>query len=280
MQRGVSQKVITDRSQYPSQRAVEITGYLFNDGAAPIFFTIGTRFEFEMRVRESRSRKVVWTWSKNKVGPPTETIRVEPGQWREHREIWDRRDDSGKRVPAGTYEVELTHLPFTAPVTTQVYLMDRELPGGDPDPVPPPIRVRPPQPGGGGRLQSTIQADRSRVRAGESVRLTYTVTNPGALPVALDFSSGRQYDMEVRRRPEPNARYAAGALTVWQLSRGRSYTMALTRITLAPGERKLFTETWGVPGKLPAGIYDLVGYLPIRAGTNTAEALGTLSVIP
>lgn len=277
MQQGVSQKVNTDRSQYAPQRAVEITGYLFNDGTSPLFFTVGTRFEYEIRVRESRSRKVVWTWSKNKVAPPTSTVRLEPGQWREHRELWDRRDDSGKRVPAGTYEIELIHLPFSQPVTTQIYLMDREQPGGDPDPVAPPARIRPPQPGGV-RVQARIQADRSRIRAGETAHLTYTVTNTGDQPATFTFVSGRQYDMEVRRRPEPNARYAAGALTLWQLSRGRSYIMAFTRLTLAVGEKKSFTESWVVPAKLAAGLYDLVGYLPIAGGTNTAEAQATLTV--
>jgi Intracellular proteinase inhibitor len=282
MQQGVSQKIITDRTQYPPSRAVELTAYLFNDSPSLIAFAIGTRFEFELRVRESRSRRIVWNWSKNKKGPPTEVVRLQPGQWREHRELWDRRDDSGRRVPAGVYDVELIHVPFTVPVTTQIYLMDREQPGGEPRPTEPaPLepskRVLPPRPEGGS-VQATLQVDRKSVRAGESIRFTYTLVNTHSQPTTFSFSSGCQFDLEVRRRPEPNARYAAGALTIWRLSRSRSYLMAFTRLTLAPGEKKTFTESWIVPTGLATGVYDLVGYLPIVGGVNAAEALGSLTV--
>jgi Intracellular proteinase inhibitor len=128
-------------------------------------------------------------------------------------------------------------------------------------------------------MRATIQTDRSRVRAGETVRLTYTISNGGTQPATFSFSSGQQCDMEVRRRPEPNARYQAGALTLWQLSRGRFYTEALTRLVLAPGEKKVFTEVWVVPKTLPVGVYELIGYLTPMGGGGATQAVATLTVI-
>lgn len=270
MQRGLIQTVTTDRTQYPASRAVEITLRLTNNSSSLVAYRIAVRREFELIARESRTRTVVWTWSKGKPAPPAETIQLRPGEFREHRELWDRRDDSGRRVPEGTYELELIHLPFTQAVGTQIYLMERG--GGDREPNPPA-----PSPSGG--LQATIQAEPGRVRAGQSVRLTYTVVSTARQPLTLRFPTSCQCDMEVRRRPEPNARYRAGALTLWQLSRERAYLQAFTQLTLRPGERKSFTESWTVPANTPAGSYELVGYLPSPPGQKTAEATGTLTIL-
>ncbi len=275
MQRGLGQAVYTDRTQYPPSRAVEILVQIRNDGATSYSYQIGTRHEYEIRVRDNRSRKVVWTWSKGKSYPSSSIIRLMPGDVREHIELWDRLDDEGRRVPSGVYTVELVHAPFTGAATAQIYLMEREQPGRDNPPLDPPGRVQPPRQGV--RMQATIQPDKSRVRPGETVRLTYTVTNTGSQPVVFNFPSSCQCDMEVRRRPEPNARYAAGALTLWQLSRSRSYFMAFTKLPLAPGEQKSFTESW-VVGNLTPGIYELAGWLP-SGGTRSAEAAGTITVL-
>lgn len=276
MQRGLTQSIVTDQLQYSPQRAVEITLRLTNGGVSPVVYQIGVRREFEITIRESRTRRIVWNWSRNKPAPRTEQVRLNPGQWREHRELWDRRDNNGKRVPEGAYELELVHLPFSETVTTQIYLAER---GGRPDqgdPKPPQEKQGRPR---GPQLQATLQTDRRAARVGESVRLTYTVTNTGDQPQLLSFSSGCQYDMEVRRRPEPNVRYREGALTVWQLSREKFYTASFTRLSLAPGEKKVFTESWTVPAGTPPGIYDLVAYLPAPSPQKSAEAVGTLTIV-
>ncbi|MBB6048309.1 BsuPI-related putative proteinase inhibitor [Armatimonas rosea] len=274
MQRGLTQNIVTDRSQYPPQRAVELTVRLTNGSPSLVTYQIGVRREYEITVRDSRTRKVVWTWSRNKPAPPSTEIRLAPGQWREHKELWDRRDDSGRRVPEGTYEIELVHLPFREAVSTQVYLAERGQ-GGDPGVPSPPGTPK----GRGPQLQATLQTDRRTARVGESVRLTYTVTNTGDQPAVLTFPTGNQYDLEVRRRPEPNARYREGALTIWQYSRGRSFIQSFTRLSLAPGEKKVFTESWTVPPGTPAGTYDLVGYLPTPATQKSAEAVGALTIL-
>ena len=112
--------VTTDRAQYSPSRAVEILVRLTNNGRTPVAYRVANRFEYEIRIRESRTRRVVWTWSKGKTPPAPSSVQILPGQWRQHLELWDGRDDTGKRVPAGVYEIEATHLPEIQPDTIQV----------------------------------------------------------------------------------------------------------------------------------------------------------------
>jgi hypothetical protein len=107
--------------------------------------------------------------------------------------------------------------------------------------------------GAGVRLRLT--ADKTSYTAGAPVALTLTVTNGSRSPVTLEFSSGQKVDFEVRR----------GGQAVWRWSADRMFTQALTSLTLAPGERKVFTETWkqqdnnGQP--VPAGSYEAIATL-------------------
>lgn len=93
-------------------------------------------------------------------------------------------------------------------------------------------------------LVGTIVVDKKSVRPGESVKIVYTVRNPGRQPVRVRFTSGKRFDAEVSRKPEPNVRYAKGALTLWQFSRGMFYTQALGELTWAPGEERRFEVVW------------------------------------
>src|SRR5439155_14861240 len=105
----------------------------------------------------------------------------------------------------------------------------------------------------GGQLRLTT--DRPAYPAGAPVALSLTVTNPGNAPVTLQFSSGQKYDFEVRR---------AGQV-VWRWAADRMFTQALTSLTLAPGERKVFTETWKQVDNnghaVPAGSYEATAML-------------------
>lgn len=73
----------------------------------------------------------------------------------------------------------------------------------------------------------------------DSVRFALQVTNAGAAPVVLEFSSGRTHDFVVSR---------AGAGTeLWRWSADRMFTQALQQVTLAPGETRAFEGSWRVP---------------------------------
>jgi hypothetical protein len=100
-----------------------------------------------------------------------------------------------------------------------------------------------------------LSADRTAYPSGAPVRLTLAVANPGSAPVTLQFATSQKFDFEVRR----------GGVTVWRWSADRMFTQVLTSLTLAPGARQSFAETWkqqdnkGQP--VPAGEYEAIATL-------------------
>jgi hypothetical protein len=134
------------------------------------------------------------------------------------------------------------------------------------------------QPGAGGQtvggVRLRLASDRPSYPPGAPVSLSLTVTNPGNEPVTLQFSSGQKYDFEVRR---------AGQV-VWRWAADRMFTQALTSLTLGPGERKVFAETWKQVANdgqaAPGGTYEVVAILTTmvkpqpRSGTVTVRIGG------
>lgn len=246
--------VTTDRTQYTSARAVEIWVKLTNISRVAASYRVVDGFEFEIKVRDVRTRKVIWTWSKGKPTPPNVLVTLQPGEFRQHRELWDRRDDSGRPVPMGLYEVEATHTPQTQPARVQIYLATQEKPA-EPTPAPAPTPS----------LSGTLRVDKAVVCPGETVTLSYTVTNQGKALVALSFSSGKQFEIEAVH-------------PLWQLSRDQLYTQAFTRLSLEPRGSKTFTARWTLPKDAPEGRCDLSAYLtPVSEG-KVAYAAATLTL--
>ena len=83
--------------------------------------------------------------------------------------------------------------------------------------------------------EGTLDAVVTATATSSAVTLQLQVTNPQSAPVTLEFSSGQQYDFQVRR-PD-------GAV-VWTWSADKVFTAALTSRTLAAGETLTFRETW------------------------------------
>ncbi len=127
--------------------------------------------------------------------------------------------------------------------------------GQVPPPSLPPISVRGPV------LPATLTA--AVEPAGVTCRLT--ITNTGAAPAELRFSSGQQYDFAVRR---------ADGTAVWRWSAGMGFIAALTSRTLAAGESVAYTATWS---NATSGSYVVVGAL--TSMSHRAEAT-TSFVVP
>jgi hypothetical protein len=104
-------------------------------------------------------------------------------------------------------------------------------------------------------LRLLLSADRGTYPVGTPVRLTFAIANSGPAPVTLQFATSQKYDFEVRR----------GGQTVWRWSADRMFTQALTSLTLAPGARQTFAQTWkqqddrGQP--VTAGEYEAIATL-------------------
>lgn len=129
----------------------------------------------------------------------------------------------------------------------------------------------------GSVLVGTVSVDRKSVRAGETVRFKFTVRNPSRQPARVSFTSGKRFDIEVSRKPEPNARYAKGALTIWQWSQGRAFTMALGDVIFAPGETKTYLAEWKPSGDVPECDAVVRAWLPVGKD-ELAVAVSTLRI--
>ena len=184
--------VDTDRSQYPPQRAVEIYTRLTNTGRLNRMIPLRGNFEYNLIAREDRSGKVVWNWSKGRR-PSGGAIRLGPGESLRHTELWDKRGDDGQRVAEGVYRIEAYLFPLNQPAVTRVFLSERPGGGGgttpNPGPGPQPVPSRP------GGLAGRLEADRRALRPGDTLHLTYTVTNSGATPRTLQFRTAQRFDV-------------------------------------------------------------------------------------
>ena len=261
--------VTTDRTQYGAGRAVEINLALRNDADFTQTIQYGSTFEYDVIVRD-RSNRIVWQWSANKR-PSRELTRfqIAPYSSRRTREIWDRRDLEGRKVADGTYSIEARLYPLK-PVFTQVYLGSGSDTGGGP------ARDREDRDGRrgddgrddrGGRgdrgndgpigtpfergFFAQLKADRKSVRVGDTVDLTYTVSNQSDYGVVYDFNTMQIYEVEA----------ILNGRCVWRLSDGRAYGQRLTQLDLPAGTRKQFKISFPIARGTRPGDYTLRAYL-------------------
>lgn len=82
-------------------------------------------------------------------------------------------------------------------------------------------------------LLSSIQAS----TAGDSVHFLLQLTNTSDLPVALEFTSGRTFEILVHQED----------VVLWNSTAGRSFTQALVFDTIAAGGTRSFQASWAPP---------------------------------
>ena len=278
--RGLRATIETDRTSYDPDRGVTINLRLQNIGPRSVVVSQGN--EYEITIREARSGSVVWEGPRSRQRRGS--FRLEPGQTRNYREVWDQRDSRGRRVSPGAYRIEARIWPQER-VSTQIYLSDRDGRGRDDRdypgryPIPRPF----PRPFPGDRdvddrydrdrsgLRSDLRLDDTTIRPGEPINLTYTVTNSGSRSRTLRFSSGQQFDVVVRSRRTRRV--------VWRLSDDRMSTQALTQFTINPGDRRTFQASWRTDSNLEDGVYEVSAYLTPRDERSGAlEATATVRI--
>jgi hypothetical protein len=271
-------RIVTDRTNYASNRAVQITLSLTNLSNQRHSFATGKSPLYDVTVKDGRTNKVVYRASNHRNVPRGVNYTLVPEDTRTYRELWDQRDDSGNRVPPGVYIIEGAIYP-QGTASTQVYLSDSGRPtepGRPGEPGDSPGRPGDPnvpgRPAPGGRLSSTLQASRTRVQPGDTVTLTYTVLNRGEVPVTLPFSSSQRFDMTATG---PQGR------TVWQQSQDMMYAQALGQLELGPGQRQTFTARWQVDKSARPGAYNVIAFLtPRNTGSGAvSKAPAALNVI-
>lgn len=122
---GVGVWVFTDQAVYPSGAPVAFTMVVLNRTSEEITLqrNSGQVFDFEVR-RGDNPGKVVWNWAHGRfftMALGTEVL--PPGIPRVYTVIWDRRDNVGNEVEAGSYTVRGRYKPGrvdTAPAVFQL----------------------------------------------------------------------------------------------------------------------------------------------------------------
>ena len=108
----------------------------------------------------------------------------------------------------------------------------------------------------------TLEArlDKAIYSPGELVGFALAVTNRGTEQVTFQFPTGQMFDFVVTRE----------AQQVWQWSRGRVFTQALTTLSLSPGETKTFADHWDQRDargqEVPPGVYEMAAIFPAAGG--------------
>jgi hypothetical protein len=125
-------------------------------------------------------------------------------------------------------------------------------------------------------LAFQFTADKADYTRGEQAVLTVQVKNTSALPLVINFSSGKQYDFA--------ARDASGA-TVWTWSTGKSFDPSGSQRVLAAGETWTLQETWAFVTDAGQGVLDggytvsgtFLGNYVGKTGSKSGEQALTLT---
>lgn len=111
----------------------------------------------------------------------------------------------------------------------------------------------------------TVKTDKTVYKPNAPIRITLTAKNPSRLAVRLPFSSGQQYEIEIRRGKGMKGE------KVWQWSKGHMFIQMVTQESVAPGKSLTFKETFDPSDKTETGVG------PLAPGTYTVVGLLTTS---
>ena len=99
----------SDRAAYYLGQTVHLELALTNDSAIPVAMALPTGQLFDFRVLHEE--REIWRWSTGRAFAQAITeVLLDPGQRGRYRIDWDQRDQAGRPVPGGAYEVEAVWL--------------------------------------------------------------------------------------------------------------------------------------------------------------------------
>jgi hypothetical protein len=124
-------------------------------------------------------------------------------------------------------------------------------------------------------LRNSAGAETYSFQRGELITFELTLRNRTRETVHLDFASGQQWNFFVFNSGWDTPR--------WRWSDDQVFTQAATRITLAPGESRVFSITWNqisthTGEALPPGAYEALGVIwhpTVAANPLASHELGS-----
>lgn len=144
-------------------------------------------------------------------------------------------------------------------------------------PEPPRVRPRPHRPS---REQGLVGLDVELVlngtrfsRSSDRMNIDLTVTNPTRRTLVVPFHSGQQFDVEVIQEGR----------VIWNWAHDRSFTQALTEMTMRPGDKQSYAARWNFEDndgrRVPPGRYTLRGILLGDTGERQLAAEETITIV-
>jgi hypothetical protein len=122
-----------------------------------------------------------------------------------------------------------------------------------------------------GDIAAKISLDKPNYSQGETVYITFSVTNNSSNTIKYTFNNSKVYDFTITK----------GGATIYQWSKGRFFADVITYLTINPGETKTFPEKWDMKdntGKLVSnGTYQVNFFLALSS-PNTVYASTSLII--
>lgn len=121
-------------------------------------------------------------------------------------------------------------------------------------------------------LRVELSTDKREYALGEPIAVTLTVSNVGGAPADLTFRSGQKYEFTASR----------GGREVWRWSAGRAFTLAITQMSVRPGEEISFREQWDQRDndgdRVPPGRYRISGWLTAEGREEMTQSTTEIEI--
>ena len=257
-------ELATDKQQYAFGDSVYVRYRLTNIGATDLTLTFPSGQQYDLHLDGSQGR--VWTWSQDKSfiqALSTQTLTA--GETYEFETAFVLQDNWDKNTPSFLLSSHLA-VSLNSQVTSDMTeaIVKFAISGWV---APTPGRPAP--------LSASLNIAQEQYASGDTVTVTYQLTNTSRESVTLAFNSGQRYDL-VLNGPQG---------TIWGWSWTRLFTAETGELVLAPGDSFTFEEKIAL-AEIPNpadGVYVLRVYMTSTdelADTTEAKSRFWLGDIP
>lgn len=236
----------TDAIRYAPGATVSWTWSVYNGNDQPLMLTFTSSQHYDLVLRQGD--EIVSRWSMGRMFfPATSTQVILPGTTWALADTWQLPAD----LKPGAYQLE-----FVLTATNGAALGAKKS-----------IVIAPKAVTG---LQTRFTTDKHVYHRGETVLLTFTVTNTTSQPLVLTFPTTQQFDWTVTNMHRN---------MVYQWMSDKRFAAVPTVVVVPAGQSTTFSSSWVIPGSLKSGIYRiaftvLAGELGTRASRTGAIIIG------
>lgn len=236
----------TDTVTYAPGAAIAWTWSLYNGNDQPLTLTFTSSQHYDLVLR--RGDEIVSRWALGKLFfPAVSTQTILPGTTWTMSDTWQLPAD----LKPGAYRLEFILTAADAAslgATKSIMIAPKTVTG----------------------LQARFNTNKLVYRRGDTVLLTFTVTNTASQPLVLTFPTTQQYDWTISNMHKK---------AVYQWMSDKRFAAVPTVIVVPAGQSTTFSSSWIIPKNLKSGIYRitftvLAGELGERASRTGAIIIG------